>query len=74
MRVLKVRAVSRIGIDNQLGIRNVLRQDKRVVIDFDDDRAAVVQVRHLRVRGQREPAVRGGGGEGVEALCAFRSW
>src|SRR6516162_5913419 len=40
------------------------------VVDFDDDRAAVVEVRHLRVRGQRERAVRGGGGDGVEDLAA----
>src|SRR6516164_1491390 len=40
------------------------------VIDFDDDRAAVVEVRHLRVRGQRQRAVRGCSGDGIEGLAA----
>src|SRR6202007_1726342 len=38
----------------------------------DDDRAAIVDVRHLRVRLQRKRAMRCGGGNGVEDLAAGR--
>src|SRR6516162_2928850 len=40
------------------------------VVDFDDDRAAVIEVGDLRERGQRERAMRGGGGDAVEELAA----
>src|SRR4029077_4873300 len=40
------------------------------VVDFDDDRAAVVEVCHLRERGQWERSMRGSGGDRVEDLAA----
>src|SRR5262249_31280881 len=40
------------------------------IIDFDDYRTAVVEVGHLRKRGQRERAMRRGGGDRVEDFAA----
>src|SRR5215472_12395 len=40
------------------------------VVNSDNDKAAIVEVRHLRVRDQRERAMRCGSGDGVEDLTA----
>ena len=50
-------------------VKDPSRSIRTAVVDFDDHRAAIVQVGHLCVRSERKRAMRRGGGNGIEDLA-----
>jgi hypothetical protein len=79
-RLLQQGLNDNVGHPGGLHVQRIRRTRRKVdypsarvwaaIIDFDDDRAAVVEVHHLGERGQRQRALRRCGGDGVKGLTA----